>query len=385
MNWNVDLCPKFLMACGALVQILVRSKVTRYLEFKSINGSYVVKKGKPYKVPSNAKEALASGLMGPFQKRYFRNFIQWVTNYDEKDPSTHKGLDVDKATSAEVFKHFSLDGNTILFTGHALALRMDDKYLNEPFRETMDKIKLYGNSVARYGDSPYIYPVYGLGGLSEGFARLTAVHNGVYMLNKPVDKILFDENGRVSGIQCGEETARCKQLVADPSYFVKQCPEKVKHVGDIIRCICILKHPVAGTKDADSAQFIFPGEFVKRKSDMYMTVVSYVHEVATKGFYIAAISCMKETDDPLKELEPALKLLGKIEARFFWIQPQYHGINDPEKDGCIIPNSFDATTHFESATKEVLELYEKLSGKPLDLDAPVEDDNQHVMQEVPEE
>lgn len=118
---------------------------------------------------------------------------------------------------------------------------------------------------------------------------------------------------------------------------------------------------------------------------MYMTLVSYVHEVAAKGFYIAAISCKKETDDPLQELAPALKLLGKIEARFFWVQKQYIGVNDPDKDGCIIPNSFDSTTHFESATKEVLELYEKLSGKPLDLTTPVEDDQGHVMQETPEE
>lgn len=269
MEWNVDLCPKFLMAAGALVQILVRSKVTRYLEFKSVNGSYVIKKKKPYKVPSNAKEALASGLMGPFQKRYFRNFIQWATAYDDKDTSTHKGIDIDAKTAAEVFKHFSLDSNTVLFTGHALALRMDDSYLKEPFRGTMEKVKLYGASVARYGDSPYIYPVWGLGGLSESFARLSAVHNGVYMLKKPVDKILFDDNGRVTGIESGGEVARCKQLVADPSYFKDQCPEKVKLVGEIVRCICILSHPIAGTKDADSSQFIFPGEFVGRKSGTF--------------------------------------------------------------------------------------------------------------------
>ena len=102
-DWNVDLIPKFLMAngkyswctvwkdivwvtlptsdwllswdylClalthpwsfppGQLVKLLIHSGVTRYLEFKSVEGSYVYKKGsnKIYKVPSNETEAMSS-------------------------------------------------------------------------------------------------------------------------------------------------------------------------------------------------------------------------------------------------------------------------------------------------------------------------------------
>lgn len=45
---------------GQLVQLLVHTGVTRYLEFKSIEGSYVFKGGKAHKVPANEKEALAT-------------------------------------------------------------------------------------------------------------------------------------------------------------------------------------------------------------------------------------------------------------------------------------------------------------------------------------
>jgi Rab GDP dissociation inhibitor len=57
------------MSAGVLVQILIKTDVTRYLEFKAVDGSYVVQSGKVYKVPSNASEALASPLMGIFEKR----------------------------------------------------------------------------------------------------------------------------------------------------------------------------------------------------------------------------------------------------------------------------------------------------------------------------
>ena len=38
---NVDLIPKFIMATGNLVTMLLKTKVTNYLEFKQIEGSYV--------------------------------------------------------------------------------------------------------------------------------------------------------------------------------------------------------------------------------------------------------------------------------------------------------------------------------------------------------
>lgn len=65
-DWNVDLIPKFLMANGLLVKLLIHTGVTRYLEFKSVEGSYVYKQGKIAKVPVDQKEALASDLMGKF-------------------------------------------------------------------------------------------------------------------------------------------------------------------------------------------------------------------------------------------------------------------------------------------------------------------------------
>lgn len=45
---------------GELVKLLIHTGVTRYLEFKSIEGSYVYKGGKIYKVPADETEALTT-------------------------------------------------------------------------------------------------------------------------------------------------------------------------------------------------------------------------------------------------------------------------------------------------------------------------------------
>ena len=82
-----------------------------------------------------------------------------------------QGIDLDVNTMDEVYAKFGLEPGTKDFIGHAMALYLDDAYLNKPARETVQRILLYVNSMARYGKSPYIYPLYGLGELPQGFAR----------------------------------------------------------------------------------------------------------------------------------------------------------------------------------------------------------------------
>ena len=83
------------MSSGELTNILVSTDVTRYLEFKQVAGSFVQQgagaKATVAKVPSDATEALKSPLMGMFEKRRMKSFIEWVGTFDVKDASTHKG------------------------------------------------------------------------------------------------------------------------------------------------------------------------------------------------------------------------------------------------------------------------------------------------------
>lgn len=43
---------------------------------------------------------------------------------------------------------------------------------------------------------------------------------------------------------------------------------------------------------------------------MYVTMVSNAHAVCAKNLYIAIVSATVETQEPQKEIEPALALLG---------------------------------------------------------------------------
>jgi len=374
-DYCIDLCPKFLMACGDLVKMLLSTKVTRYLEFKSVGGSYVVQGGKPQKVPATPSEALSSSLLGLFAKRRFKNFLQFVQAYKDDDAKTHAGVDLSRTTCAALFAKYSLDAPTQAFTGHAMGLYLDDTYLTQPAKELVDRIKLYVYSLSRYGNSPYIYPVWGLGGLPEGFSRLCAIHGGVYMLNKPVDRILYDEKGMVRGIHSGGEDAFCKRLLADPTYFIGT--DKIRTVGQIARSICILSAPIGHT-NSDSAQIIIPAAEAGRRSDVYVMMVSYHHKIAAAGKYIAVISAKvegkhtmgadgKAPDSAKRELAAAYKLLPRVDQEFFWISDYYEPTGDGSRDNCFITASYDASSHFESATAEAVLMYQRLTGHKVDL------------------
>lgn len=360
-DWNVDLIPKFLMANGLLVKLLIHTGVTRYLEFKSVEGSYVYKQGKISKVPVDQKEALASDLMGMFEKRRFRNFLVYVQDLKEDDPETWKGFDPTATNTQQLYDKFGLDRNTQDFTGHALALYQDDDYLNKPAIQTIRRIKLYSDSLARYGKSPYLYPMYGLGELPQGFARLSAIYGGTYMLDKPVDEIVM-ENGRAVGIRSGTEVARCKQVYCDPSYV----KDKVKQTGRVIRCICLLDHPISNTKDALSTQIIIPQKQVNRKSDIYVSLVSYTHQVAAKGWFVGMVSTTVETEDPVSEIKPGIDLLGPIKQKFVIYSDYFEPTDDGLQSQIFISASYDATTHFETTCLDVLDIFRRGTGEDFD-------------------
>ncbi|KAK5998474.1 Rab GDP-dissociation inhibitor [Cladobotryum mycophilum] len=377
-DWNIDLVPKFLMSSGELTNILVSTDVTKYLEFKQVVGSYVQQgsgnKATVAKVPSDAGEALKSPLMGIFEKRRAKSFIEWIGSFDINDPATHKGLDLNNCTMKDVYDKFGLEATTKDFIGHSMALYLTDDYIEAPGQapEAIERIRLYGNSVSKFGKSPYIYPLYGLGELPQGFARLSAIYGGTYMLNTTIDELVY-EDGKAAGIKAtmtspeGSDVlkfeTKAKLVLGDPSYF----PGKTKIVGHVLRAICILKHPLAGTSDADSCQIIIPQSQVGRKNDIYIACVSSTHNVCPKGYWIAIVSTIAEgSANHHIELQPGLERLGAIEEQFMSAPiPIYEPLDNGKTDNIFISKSYDATSHFETTTDDVKDIFFRATGEEL--------------------
>lgn len=359
-EWNVDLIPKFFLATGQLVKILVHTEVTRYLDFKVVEGSYVYKAGKVHKVPATEEDANTSDLMGMFDKRRFKKLLLFALNFDMRNPRTYQDVDPQKTTTRDLFTRFDLGLDVIEVTGHAIALHNSESYLDQPCVETIRRIQLYSESLSRRNTSPYLYPVYGLGELPQGFARLSAEYGGTFLLNRAVDEIVMD-NGKVKAVKSEGKLFHCKQLICDPSYV----PNRVRKVGRVIRVICLLNHPVKNTHEANSCQIIIPQTQLNRKSDIYISVVSYTHNVASDGMYIATVSTTVETSTPEKEVQPGLELLEPIMQKFVSVSNLLAPNEDGNKSQIFVSRSYDATNHFETECEDIKDMYRRLTGAEL--------------------
>lgn len=134
--------------------------------------------------------------MGMFDKRRFRKLLVFAQNFDERNPRTYQDVDPTKTTARDLFCRFDLGLDVMELIGHSIALHGSDRsvseavmmnddrwswscdlltlssYLDQPCVETIRRVRLYSESLSRHNSSPYLYPVYGLGELPQGFARL---------------------------------------------------------------------------------------------------------------------------------------------------------------------------------------------------------------------
>uniref|UniRef100_A0A8C5CX09 Rab GDP dissociation inhibitor n=1 Tax=Gadus morhua TaxID=8049 RepID=A0A8C5CX09_GADMO len=364
-DWNVDLIPKFFLVNGPMIQLLVHTDVMRYLDFKVIEGSYVYRAGRVHTVPATEEDALHSDLLGMFDKRRFRKLLHFILNFEVGDHRTHQDINPKETTTRDLFKHFDLGPEVMEF--ESVILNSQRKYtktdqsleysLDQPCTESIKRIRVYLESMARVKSSPYLYPVNGLGELPQGFARLSAEHGGTYMVNRLVDEIVI-EDGKVAGVKSQGDLFRCQQLICGASYV----PHSVKRVGRVIRVICILNHPIKHTQEASSCHIIIPQAQLHRKSDVSISMVSCTHNVASEGMYIATVITTIETSNPEREVQPALELLQPILQKFVSIKNLVVPSEDGAKSQIFVTRSYDATTDFETEFEDIKDMYHRITG-----------------------
>jgi Rab GDP dissociation inhibitor len=96
-------------------------------------------------------------------------------------------------------------------------------------------------------------------------------------------------------------------------------------------------------------------------------MVSSAHNVCPRGYYIAIVSTIAEGDaNHHLELQPGFERLGKIEEKFMSQPiPLYEPTEDGTADNIFLSKSYDATSHFETTTDDIQDIYKRATGEPL--------------------
>lgn len=145
----------------------------------------------------------------------------------------------------------NLKPNLIHYILYAIGL-CDDQTSCE---DGVASVRKFLGSLCRYGNTPFIYPMYGCGEMPQCFCRLCAVFGGTYCLNRTLQEIHFNESfSEFQAIKCNDQLIRAKHLVISgcglnrfADFFPKASADHVRpHVqcGKLSRAIYITDKPV---------------------------------------------------------------------------------------------------------------------------------------------
>lgn len=218
-KFNLDLAPKLLFARGSLVELLISSNIARYAEFRSVTRVLTWLDGRLEPVPCSRADVFATRHVTVVEKRMLMKLLTVCMEY-ENSSNEFEGFE-DKPFS-EYLKSKKLTPNLFHYVLYAIAMATD----TTPCMEGVARTQRFLNSLGRYGNTPFLWPMYGSGEIPQCFCRLCAVFGGLYHLKRAAEALIVtDGQGSVSacrGIVSGGQRLESHHLVLGVGYAPPQ-------------------------------------------------------------------------------------------------------------------------------------------------------------------
>uniref|UniRef100_A0A3B1J829 CHM Rab escort protein n=1 Tax=Astyanax mexicanus TaxID=7994 RepID=A0A3B1J829_ASTMX len=208
-RFNIDLVSKLLYSRGLLVDLLIKSNVSRYAEFKNLSRILTCRNGKIEQVPCSRADVFGSKQLSMVEKRMLMKFLTFCLDF-EQHPEEFQ--DFSQKPFWDYLRSRSLTENLQHFVFSSIAMVDQETLTEEGLRATQHFLRCLG----RYGNTPFLFPLYGLGEIPQCFCRMCAVFGGIYCLRHSVQclvnmvKAVIDTHGqRIS----------CSHLVVEDGYI----------------------------------------------------------------------------------------------------------------------------------------------------------------------
>ncbi|KAM9269754.1 rab proteins geranylgeranyltransferase component A 1 isoform 4-T4 [Cariama cristata] len=195
-RFNIDLVSKLLYSRGLLIDLLIKSNVSRYAEFKNATRILAFREGKVEQVPCSRADVFNSRQLTMVEKRMLMKFLTFCLDY-EQHPDEYQ--EYENSTFAQFLRTRKLTPSLQHFVLHSIAMVSEtDCSTLEGLRATKKFLQCLG----RYGNTPFLFPLYGQGEIPQCFCRMCAVFGGIYCLRHSVQCLVVDK-----------ESGRCKAIV----------------------------------------------------------------------------------------------------------------------------------------------------------------------------
>ncbi|KAL1514802.1 hypothetical protein AB1Y20_003888 [Prymnesium parvum] len=384
--YSIDAAPKAFVASGTQLQLFVQGGAWSHMDMKRVQRSLLYRK-KPdgtadvHRVLANAEDVLKTRFLKPMEKAKMLQLFVWVEKYDESNPATFvagltqkRTLKLKRMSAAGFLKYWDLSDEAKQMVCRGLALysgptaelkKMSALTLVRRIKRYKDAYKTFSHMT-----SPYVYPVGGFGtALPKAVAEVLEENDGYQLLDRPIDRIVFDDSGAACGVESEGVEVKCGCVVAAPEYV----PDRVTESHKVVRLYAVLAHAPNLCKEATSCHLVIPAQECGRSNDIFLFAGGPTLGVAPKGKWLVVASTRLEGEcdgEALalakRELAAVLPLLKPAKKLLAEVVPCYAPKEDEQPpEGLHLCASCDETTHFDSVEEDVLRVYEAITGEPL--------------------
>lgn len=199
---------------GKLVDLLISSNICRYTEFRAVDKVLTALNGTLDIVPGSRADVFTKKNVSIIEKRLLMKFMTQCMEYDkavESDEKNEFREFPEDGKFVDLLKQLRLTENLIHYILYSMCMGNEET----KFTEGIERIKTYLTSIGRYGNTPFLFPMYGCGEIPQCFCRLCAVFGGVYCLGRPVTdvKIIESNDEQVVTMKFGDQNVTTKKLV----------------------------------------------------------------------------------------------------------------------------------------------------------------------------
>lgn len=228
---------------GKLVDLLISSNICRYTEFRAVDKVLTVLNGSLDIVPGSRADIFTK-KMSIVEKRLIMKFMTQCVEYDKEESGEMNDFKEfpEEGKFINLMKQQRLTDNLIHYILHSMCMGNE----TTTFKEGIERIRTYLTSIGRYGNTPFLFPMYGCGEIPQCFCRLSAVFGGIYCLGQEVRdvKVVGAEEEQVVSLIFDDKSITAKKLVHGLDSNVLETPILHEFMS---RGILITTSPIGGS------------------------------------------------------------------------------------------------------------------------------------------
>jgi len=236
-KYNIDIMPCLLWSQGPVIDLLIRSGVSRYLEFKCLEQSLMVMEGTLRQVPCSKADVFKNKYISLKEKRQLMKFLSSITQPTEEDQASL--LENIEKPFIELLESRGLSSILQSFIMYAIALIDKNQTEREhqiTTKEGLELMKSFMSSVSKYGNTPFLVPLYGTSELAQAFCRLAAVFGATYLLQQTATQLVIEDGKCVGIVNSTGQRITTDYIIANPEHLSPLVKLEKKSIS---RCICI--------------------------------------------------------------------------------------------------------------------------------------------------